>query len=262
MENRKQFTMYESIYKSLQRIRNKKDRADAYDAICAYALYNQEPNLETASDAVAIAFELTRPVLDSARKKSESGKQGGSKTKQDGSKPKAKGKQTTREKENEEEKEVEGEKENEEEIEKESLFLSAGGESAHARAATDKELLSIGVKPGEYCGVTSERVEWVLSATEALFDKYRHCRPEPWDCRKVFQYCAAAENLCLLEYAFETAAVAGKAGDWRYIDGIMNRLSVRGIHTPEEAREWDEARPDMGDAEPADIQRVLMEGET
>ena len=97
--------MYESIYKSLQRIRNKKDRADAYDAICAYALYNQEPNLETASDAVAIAFELIRPVLDSARKKAESGKQGGSK-------PKAKGKQSLREKENEEEKEVEGEKEN------------------------------------------------------------------------------------------------------------------------------------------------------
>ena len=254
MENRKQFTMYESIYKSLQRIRNKKDRADAYDAICAYALYNQEPNLETASDAVAIAFELIRPVLDSARKKAEIGKQGGSK-------PKAKCKQTTREKENEEEKEVEGEKENEneEEIEKESLFLSAGGESARARAATNIELMCIGLTPGEYCGVTSERVEWVLSATEALFDKYRHCKPEPWDCRKVFQYCAAPENLRLLEYAFETAAVAGKAGDWRYIDGIMNRLSVRDIHTPEQAREWDEERPDMGDAESAHIQRVLRE---
>lgn len=111
MENRKQFTMYESIYKSLQRIRNKKDRADAYDAICAYALYNQEPNLETASDSVAIAFELTRPVLDSARKKSESGKQGGSKQK-------AKVKQTVSEEEGESEKE----KENEKEIEKESLY--------------------------------------------------------------------------------------------------------------------------------------------
>ena len=238
MESRKQFTMYESIYKSLQRIRNKKDRADAYDAICAYALYNQEPSLETASDAVAIAFELIRPVLDSARKKAENGKQGGSK-------PKAKCKQTQREKENDEEKEVEGEKENEEEIEKESLFLSAGGEFAHARAATDKELLSIGLTPGEYCGVTHERVEWVLSTTKALMDKYRHCEPEPWDCRKVFQHCAVPENLVLLEYAFETAAVAGKAGDWRYIDGIMNRLNARDIHTPEEAREWDEERPDI-----------------
>ena len=39
MDERKQFTMYESIYKALQRIRKKPDRADAYDAICAYALY-------------------------------------------------------------------------------------------------------------------------------------------------------------------------------------------------------------------------------
>ena len=68
--------MYESIYKALQKIRNKKDRADAYDAICAYALYNKEPDLETTSDAVSIAFELTRPVLDSASKKAASGKTG------------------------------------------------------------------------------------------------------------------------------------------------------------------------------------------
>lgn len=122
----------------------------------------------------------------------------------------------------------------------------SGGAADSAREeASEAELLSIGLAPGEYCGVTSERVEWVLSTTEALMDKYRHCRPEPWDCRKVFQHCVVPENLVLLEYAFETAAVAGKAGDWRYIDGIMNRLSVRDIHTPEEAREWDEERPDM-----------------
>ena len=140
--------------------------------------------------------------------------------------------------------------------------FSGGAADSAREEASEAELLSIGVKPGEYCGVTSERVEWVLSATEALFDKYRHCKPGPWDCRKVFQYCAIPENLRLLEYAFETAAVAGKAGDWRYIDGIMNRLNVRDIHTPEEAREWDEERPDIGGAEPADIHRVLREDST
>lgn len=248
MENRKQFTMYESIYKSLQRIRNKKDRADAYDAICAYALYNQEPNLETASDAVAIAFELIRPVLDSARKKAESGKQGGSKTKQDGSKPKAKGKQTPREKESEEEKEVEGEKENEneEEIEKESLSLSAGGESARTRAATDKELLSIGIGPGEYHGITLELVEETRRVTEALYEKYLPGRSlAPYDYKKVFRYCGSSGRAVLLDYAFEQTAIAGKSGDWRYIDGIMDTLFCRGITTEKQAREWDEQRPDL-----------------
>ena len=233
--------MYESIYKSLQRIRNKKDRADAYDAICAYALYNQEPNLETASDAVAIAFELIRPVLDSARKKAESGKQGGSK-------PKAKGKQTPREKENEEEKEVEGEKENEneEEIEKESLFLSAGGESARARAATDKELLSIGIGPGEYHGITLALVEETRHVTETLYKKYLPGRPlAPYDYKKVFRYCGSSGRAVLLDYAFERATLAGKSGDWRYVDGIMDTLFCRGITTEKQAREWDEQRPDL-----------------
>ncbi len=233
--------MYESIYKSLQRIRNKKDRADAYDAICAYALYNQEPNLETASDAVAIAFELIRPVLDSARKKAESGKQGGSKQK-------AKGKQTPREKENEEEKEVEGEKEdeNEEEIEKESLFLSAGGESARARAATDKELLSIGIGPGEYHGITLALVEETRHVTETLYKKYLPGRPlAPYDYKKVFRYCGSSGRAVLLDYAFERATLAGKSGDWRYVDGIMDTLFCRGITTEKQAREWDEQRPDL-----------------
>ena len=233
--------MYESIYKSLQRIRNKKDRADAYDAICAYALYNQEPNLETASDAVAIAFELIRPVLDSARKKAESGKQGGSK-------PKAKGKQTPREKENEEEKEVEGEKENEneEEIEKESLFLSAGGESARARAATESELLSIGIKPGEYHGITLALVEETRHVTETLYKKYLPGRPlAPYDYKKVFRYCGSSGRAVLLDYAFERATLAGKSGDWRYVDGIMDTLFCRGITTEEQARRWDEERPDL-----------------
>lgn len=235
--------MYESIYKSLQRIRNKKDRADAYDAICAYALYNQEPNLETASDAVAIAFELIRPVLDSARKKAESGKQGGSK-------PKAKGKQTSREKENEEEKEVEGEKEkeneNEEEIEKESLFLSAGGESARARAATDKELLSIGIGPGEYHGIALALVEETRHVTETLYKKYLPGRPlAPYDYKKVFRYCGSSGRAVLLDYAFERATLAGKSGDWRYVDGIMDTLFCRGITTEEQARRWDEERPDL-----------------
>lgn len=104
---RTQFTFYESFFKAISRIKKKQDRADAYDMICAYALYQKEPDLGTASDAVAIAFELLRPVLDKAKERAESGKKGGSKpeanAKQTGSKPEANGKQgkTASKKENE-----------------------------------------------------------------------------------------------------------------------------------------------------------------
>ena len=102
MDERKQFTFYESFFKSLQRIKKKQDRADAYDIICAYALYNKEPDLDKLPDSVAVAFDLIRPVLDSARKKAVSGKQGGSKPqakpKQNGSKPKQPGREKEGEK--------------------------------------------------------------------------------------------------------------------------------------------------------------------
>ena len=94
---RTQFTFYESFFKAVSRIKKKADKADAYDMICAYALYQEEPDLDSASDAVAIAFELLRPVLDKAKERSESGKKGGSKPeangKQNESKPEANGKQ-------------------------------------------------------------------------------------------------------------------------------------------------------------------------
>lgn len=100
---RTQFTFYESFFKAVSRIKKKQDRADAYDMICAYALYQEEPNLDTASDAVAIAFELLRPVLDKAKERAESGKKGGSK-------PEANAKQekvgSKKEEEKEEEKEI------------------------------------------------------------------------------------------------------------------------------------------------------------
>lgn len=113
---RGQFTFYASFASALSRIKKKADRADAYDAICNYALYGTEPDMEKLPDSAAIAFDLIRPTLDASRRKAESGKTGGSR-KQTGSKPEANRKleQTGREKEKEKENEKENEIENEDE---------------------------------------------------------------------------------------------------------------------------------------------------
>ena len=121
---RSQFTFYESFFKALGRIKSKAARADAYDAICRYALYGEEPDLDGMPDSAAIAFELIRPNLDSSRRKSESGKTGGSR-KQTESKQEANGKQTESKKEDK----IENKKENK--IEYECI-------SAHARKQTAK----------------------------------------------------------------------------------------------------------------------------
>lgn len=118
---RTQFTFYESFYKAVKRIKDPESRAQAYDAICSYALYGQEPNLDSFSDFSAIAFELIKPNLDSSRKKAENGKAGGSK-KQNKSKKEANKKQEQIESENEKENENENEKENKIEIEKECEY--------------------------------------------------------------------------------------------------------------------------------------------
>lgn len=114
---RTQFTFYASFFMAIRRIRKKVDRADAYDAICAYALTGVEPELDKLPDAAAIAFDLIKPNLDSSRRKAKSGKQGGSKqeenAEQTGSKEKAFCKQTGSKKENEKENEKEVEIENE-----------------------------------------------------------------------------------------------------------------------------------------------------
>lgn len=116
--DRKQFTFYESFASALARIKSKAARCDAYDAICNFALYGIEPDLDSIPDSAAIAFDLIRPTLEASKRKAENGKRGGkteANEKQTESKTEANRKQTVSEKEGEKEneKEKEGEIENE-----------------------------------------------------------------------------------------------------------------------------------------------------
>ena len=120
------------------------------------------------------------------------------------------------------------------------------GVTARGRAASDDELFGIGIMPGDFFGVSAETVAETRKTTDALFSRYlTGTAPKPWDYRQVFKYCGGSGRACLLDYAFEKAAVSGKPGDWRYVHGIMDRLFARDIKTPAQAREWDESRPDL-----------------
>lgn len=77
--DRTQFTFYESFAKAILRIKKKADKADAYDAIVAYALYGIMPDLDAMSPIAAIVFEGAKPNLDASRQKASNGKLGGSK---------------------------------------------------------------------------------------------------------------------------------------------------------------------------------------
>lgn len=124
--DRTQFTFYESFYKAAKRIKDPSARAEVYDAICEYALYGNEPDIDALSEMAAIAFELIKPNLNASRKKAESGKLGGTKKQSEstfeanGSKTEAKRKQneaSEKQEQTESKKENKKEKEGENKIE-------------------------------------------------------------------------------------------------------------------------------------------------
>lgn len=164
-EPRKQFTFYRSYYDAIQGL-PQEEQAAIILAVCAYAIYEQEP--AGLSPIASTAFQLIRPTLDTARKKAESGKIGGSK-------PKASVKQTAREievekeieKENEVEVDVEGEEYSKEYTGDPSIDLSA--------AVQDKKLQLFGGKIGRNAVYLSqEQIADLLNRMDDvdLFDRY------------------------------------------------------------------------------------------
>lgn len=138
--------------------------------------------------------------------------------------------------------------------------LISGGDgavSARAKEASDADMERIGLKPGEYLGVTVAVVDQVCIAGHDIFARYVPTALHgALDCRKIFQHTVRIDGegggmyvdpvaVGLLEYAFEVAWQAGKPGNWSYIDGVLNRCSARGILSAQMAREWDEDRPDL-----------------
>lgn len=121
---REQFTFYGSFFRAMRKISDKAARADIYDCLCQYALYQQVPDLDNMAPEATLMFEMAKPVLDTAREKSKSGSICKNKTesKQDQIKIKSKSKQNQTGNEKEEEIEIEKEIENELEDESQAAF--------------------------------------------------------------------------------------------------------------------------------------------
>ena len=77
MIERKQFTFYRSFHQTIESLRTNKQKLQAYQLICGYALGGQEPALETVSEAAATVFRMAKPILDTARVRAMAGQKGG-----------------------------------------------------------------------------------------------------------------------------------------------------------------------------------------
>ena len=235
--NRTQFTFYESFYKAISRIKKKADRADAYDVICRYALTQEEPNLDSVSDAVAIAFELLRPVLDKAKERAESGKKGGSKPEANGKQSESKPGTNQKQGETASKKEKEGEKEVEIENENDSVY----GASAPMHAPEQQEDVS-------------------------CQKQKRFCRP---DVQEVADYCRERGNQVdaqrFVDYYTANGWRVGKnpMKDWKA--AVRTWEKQEGVSPAPAAPRWGKpeipkgASGQLGEAELEAIQRVLRE---
>ena len=175
MEQRGQFTFYRSYWDSLREL-PKKDRLPILEAIISYGLDGTAPAALTSTQKAI--FLLVKPTLESGRKKSANGKQGGKQTgskqeanrKQTLSKPEANDKQTASEKEIEIEKEIEVEieKEVEGDVEKEGSAIPS------AASATDRKLKYLSGSLGQgVVALTDQQMEDLLDRMGLdMFDHY------------------------------------------------------------------------------------------
>lgn len=132
--------------------------------------------------------------------------------------------------------------------------FSGGGDDARAQAREEVNEFCQGrdLEPGVYFGMTEEIKAAVKAFADALFAKFTTRRPTEADEGQVFQAIHDSWNdgsewhmrlpqarKELLMYAFENASAAGKPGDWKYINGILEKLHQRNIRTLAEAEEYD-----------------------
>lgn len=233
--NREQFTFYRSFWDAL-RVLPKKEQLSFALALCAYALDGEEMPL---SGAAAASFVLAKPVLDAARRKAESGKQGGSKPKAAGKQTQANRKQTGREKEGEKEKEKEKEREKEVEgeIENESYNIppspSDDGEDApppeEGPQPGEGPLPEEGPQPEEGPLPGGDAVVGVAGVvTGAVGELSPRARAElEGFARDMGEGC--------IRRALDAARDAGKV-NWGYIRGILRRKQGQGVRN---AQDWD-----------------------
>lgn len=215
---RKQFTFYESFYQAIKRIRKPEDRCLAYDALAQYALDGTMPNLDELPDAVAIVFELCKPNLDVAKKKSEGGKKSPTSKQedaddavasesQDSRKTDARDTQDTRKTDarhgEECDKEKEREKEKEKEVENESS------------------------PPTPSFLQTESSEDW--SCAMASYQENIQPLPPGIVAQSIRGWCSELEP-ALVVRAIETAA-GENVRSWKYIDAILQRCKKSGIAT-------------------------------
>lgn len=111
-------------------------------------------------------------------------------------------------------------------------------------------LLGRGLLPEKWLGATPELLKRSRNVTEGLFKVFCTRLPSEADYAKVFPLVTSyrpetgervwdEDGEDLLGYAFEQAVLSGAGGNWPYIEGVLRRLSQRGIRNSHQAERFE-----------------------
>ena len=68
---RKQFTFYKSFWEAIENLPTNKEKLQAYEILCDYALNETEPDLSAVKPSVATVFMMSRPILERAHERAK-----------------------------------------------------------------------------------------------------------------------------------------------------------------------------------------------
>ena len=66
---RNQFTFYRSFFDSIQRLKTKNEKLQAYEMLCRFALDGEMPDEKETKDSVLSIFSIAQPILKRARQR-------------------------------------------------------------------------------------------------------------------------------------------------------------------------------------------------
>lgn len=136
-------------------------------------------------------------------------------------------------------------------------FSGAGGGACAREAAESIVADYMGYRnldASVFFGVTDQDLASVAAYTDAIFAKLAKRPPTDADRANVFQAICRIDTdeqtggrtvsfpqnrIELLMYAFEQAALVGKPGDWKYINGVLGRLAQRNLTTLAQVESYD-----------------------
>ncbi len=68
---RKQFTFYRSFWEAIENLPTNKEKLQAFEILCDYALNETEPELSAVKPSVATVFKIARPILERAHQRAQ-----------------------------------------------------------------------------------------------------------------------------------------------------------------------------------------------